>query len=140
MKNLRLLSVVLLICAFSSAHLSAEIRRLCKVYYETESGWDGGYTMEVTFVTGSELNRDTRSFNYSAFSNYCLVWFDKGEVAILKIDTFLIRSGEEFQRGDFKNLFLLRSEIECTQVNSAEERNWKIQAKEFIQFIDPSEN
>lgn len=140
MKTLKLSLVMLLLGICSSAQLSAEVRRLCKVYYETEEGWSSGYTMEVSFVTGTELNRATRSYDYSPFSNYCLVWFDRGEVVILRIESFLVRSNDEFERSDFKNLFLIHSDIECTQVNGPEERNWRIRARDVIQYVDPREN
>jgi hypothetical protein len=139
MKELRSILFILLISVLLTASSYAETRRLCKVYYETENGWSQGYTMEVSFLTGYELNNATRSYSYSMFSNYCLIWFGKGEVAILKINATLFRSGNEFERDDFLNLFLLQSEIRCVQVNSEDERNWKIKAKEFINFIDPRE-
>ena len=123
---------------FASSSL-AEIRRLCKVQYETESGLSSSYTMEITFITGFELNQATNSFSYEPYSNYCLIWFAKGEVAILKINMVLMRSSNEFQRRDFRNLFLFQTAAQCTQINSDNEREWTITAKEFLNWIDARE-
>src|SRR3990172_12901632 len=98
--------LVLLFCLLSN-DASAGLRRLCKVYYETRDGWSTGYVTEVTFVTGYELNETTNSYSYQSFSNYCLIWFDQGEVAILRINSFLIRSSDNFTRSDFQGLFMI---------------------------------
>ena len=82
--------------------LNAEIRRICKVKYETEYGWSKEYKVEVTFMTGRELNSATSTFKYNSFSKYCLIWFGKDEVAILEIKAFLSSVGDEFDREAFK--------------------------------------
>jgi hypothetical protein len=123
-----------------SSETFAGIKRICKVKYETDYGWSKEYKVEVTFMTGKELNKATSSFQYSSFSNYCLIWFDNDEVAILEIKTFLMSVGDEFDRDDFINAFQITSDISCTQVNNESKTKWKIIAKEFISFIDPIEN
>ena len=138
--SLLLLSIIFSLIFIHPIECKSEVRRICKVAYQTEDGWSKEYTMEVSFATGKELNDATQSFNYSTYSNYCLIWFDQGEVAILKLDAFLIRSGDKFADEDFRNLFSFRKEIECQQINSESERHWNIKAKDFIQFIDPRDN
>jgi len=129
---------LLAILLFTSSSFG-EIHRLCKVSYQTESGMSNGYTMEVTFISGFELNQATNSFSYEPYSNYCLLWFAQGEVAILKIGSFVLRNGNEFGHQDFRNLFLLRNDIDCEQVNSKEPRIWTVTAREFINWIDARE-
>ncbi len=120
--------------------LNAEIRRICKVKYETEYGWSKEYKVEVTFMTGRELNSATSTFKYNSFSKYCLIWFDKDEVAILEIKAFLSSVGDEFDREAFQNAFSINSEIPCTQINNEANTKWKVIAKEYFNFIDPREN
>jgi hypothetical protein len=126
--------VLLIIFPFT---LQAYISRICKVSYETRDGWSSEYLMEVNFLTGRELNKATKSFDYSSFSNYVLLWFDEGEVAILELDDFLIGVGEEFDNEDFQRLFQFQTTADFKQVNSLYERKWRIRAKDFITFIDP---
>jgi hypothetical protein len=140
MKNIMRILIFILILQIVPLALNAEVRRLCKVSYETEDAWSDEYTVEVTFVTGRELNKAARSFNYSAYSNYCLIWFAQNEVAILEIDAVVFGVGSEFVSGDFRRLFRLSTEIECKQINGSSERQWRIKAKEYLRFIDPREN
>lgn len=131
--------LILVLCISSFASI-AEVRRICKVQYQTEDGWSKEYTVEVTFITGRELNAATKSYNYSSYSNYCLIWFDKGQVAILEITDFLSSVGEDFDPEDFRNTFNFRTQIDCKQTNSEEKRKWRIIAKTLLGFIDPREN
>jgi hypothetical protein len=66
---------------------TASRERLC-VKYMTQTGWSGGYSVEATVIKGSELNRATKTFNYEAFSTYVVVFWDKGEASVLKLDYF----------------------------------------------------
>ena len=123
-----------------SVYASADIRRLCKVKYETQDGWSKEYTVEVQFLTGSELIKKTDSYKYSSFKNYCLIWFDKDEVAILEITTFLLSVGDEFDHEDFLAAFDLKYSIDCKQANDEKGRKWEVKARELLNFIDPREN
>jgi len=117
----------------------AAVRRLCKVSYQTQYGWSSEHTMEVAFVTGMELNEAMHSFRFAGFSTYALLWFDPGEVAILKLAGFFIRSGDTFTAEDFRNLYYIKSTANFTQVNANYSRQWRIKAKDYISFIDPRE-
>lgn len=136
MKKL-LLIFLLLSITFSSY---SNIRRICNVQYKTEDGWSKYYKMEVQFVTGSELNKMTTSYKYSTYLNYCLLWFEKGEVAILEITDYLSDVGEYFERNAFRSAFSFRRQLSCKQVNAEQKREWRIEAKNMIEFIDPIEN
>jgi len=112
-------------------------RRICAVSYATQSGWSDPVKTEVTFMTGQELNKATHTFNFIAFDKFALVWFAQGEVAILKFNDLVFLSGMEFTALDFVNAFQVFSEKTFTQVNTQYSRDWKIEAKEFFNWIDP---
>ena len=128
-----LVSVVL----FASGVADAAVRRICKVSHETTTGWSQEYTLEVTFMAGQELNKATRSYQFSDFENYALIWFNKDQVAILKIEGVIFRFGSEFTPADFIEAFQIISEKEATQVNAPKSRKWKIEAKDPFFWIDP---
>jgi hypothetical protein len=128
-----------LLALFLSLDGKSEVRRFCTVKYQTESGWSKEYTTEVTFITGRELNKASHSNNYNNYSYYCLVWFDKGAVAVLEIKDYLLSIGEEFNSEDFRTAFYLEKAMECEQFNSKSKRLWKIEAKKSSRFIDPRE-
>jgi hypothetical protein len=140
MESFMRILVFILILQIIPLALNAEVRRLCKVSYETEDGWSDEHIVEVTFSSGRELNKATKSFNYSPYSNYCLIWFAQNEVAILEIDAVVFGVGSEFESDDFRKLFRLSTEIECKQINGSSEKQWRIKAKDYFRFIDPREN
>jgi len=139
MKKKTLVFLMLVVLSLITIGSEAAIRRYCMVKYETEDGWSKTYTVEVTFMTGFELNNVTHSFNYGTYDKYCLIWWDKGEVAILKIKDYLI-VGSEFTRDDFRNAFSFRSSLNCEQVNDEDATKWQIIGKNYLQFVDPREN
>ncbi|MDC7228386.1 MAG: hypothetical protein PQJ61_16605 [Spirochaetales bacterium] len=116
--------IVLLVC--STQILEASVQRLVKVSYQTRTGYSDEYAMEVTFLTGQELNKATNSFNYGMFDSYALIRFNANEVAILKFDSTIIGVGSEFDAADFKNAFQIIRERTATQINSQPKRKWKI--------------
>lgn len=133
MKIISILAALITLTQF----IDASVKRIVKVSYETQYGYSNEYKMEVTFITGRELNKATNSYNYDMFDNYALIWFSEGEVAILKIDDIIIGVGQKFDANDFKRAFQIISEKSATQVNSQTKRKWKLEAKDIIRWIDP---
>lgn len=117
----------------------AAVRRLVEVSYERSSGRSDGEVMEVTFMTGKELNKATKSYDYQQFSNYALLWFGEGEVALVEISTFLVGVGEEFDAEDFRKLFRFGMTVDGKQVNSERPRQWYFEGKKSGRWIDPRE-
>jgi hypothetical protein len=120
----------------------AVVRRVCKVQYATSYGWSQEYTMEVTYMTGAELNNATHSYTYDPYKKFCLLWFSNGGVAINQIEDYFL-CGPEFDDDAFRNLFFLRSNIRCKQINSTEDEApiWKITGKTLMgDFVDPRDN
>jgi len=101
MRNFVIISMLLLI-SFNSF---SAVKRICKVKYQTEDGWSKEYTMEVEFITGSELNEATHTYKYQSYSKYCCIWFSDGGVAIVEITDYISISGQTFEDEDFKNAF-----------------------------------
>ncbi|HXC03376.1 MAG TPA: hypothetical protein VNZ86_01415 [Bacteroidia bacterium] len=57
--------------------------------YLTQEGWSKKYTVNVTFVSGTELNEATNSFNYFAYSDYAVIFWSEGQATVIKISTYL---------------------------------------------------
>lgn len=70
----------------------AEFTKPCKVKYQHANGsFSQGYSLNVTFATGNELQKATGDWtSYNLFSNYAVIWFGKGECAIVKIGQMCI--------------------------------------------------
>lgn len=141
MKNIIALFISILLINTSTY---SEVKRICKVKYETEDGWSKEYTMEVEFVTGFELNKKTQSFNYNSYSKYCCIWFSDGGVAIIEIDDYisLQNSDNEFDDDTFKSTFSYKYSITGKQVNGDKDTKtkWEIDGRDYRGYIDPRDN
>lgn len=87
MKNIILIFFFLFIF-YNSA--DARYRQTCVVKYMTQEGWSRKYTVDVTFISGTELNEATNSFKYSAFSVYAVIFWGEGQASVIQISTFLV--------------------------------------------------
>jgi hypothetical protein len=85
MKKIILLSILLL---FVQSNLFAKYVQTCKVKYETQQGWSDYYTVDVTFLSGTELNNATNSYNYSSYSTYAVVFWGEGKASIIEIESY----------------------------------------------------
>ncbi len=54
---------------------SAQCQRAANVKYQQQNGWSKKYNVNVSFMSGSQLNKATNSFNFSSFNNYALVFW-----------------------------------------------------------------
>lgn len=73
------------ICTFVSVSSAADREVIC-AKYETQQGWSQGYKVEATILKGTELNQATKTFDYSAFSTYVVIFWDKDEASIIELD------------------------------------------------------
>ncbi len=88
MKSTKVIFLLLVMfCINSLAY--GEYRQVCKAKYMRQSGWSEYYTVEVNFLTGSELNKATQSFDYDGFATYGVIFWDEGEASVIKISSFL---------------------------------------------------
>ena len=74
----------------STNFLYSKCRRIAEVKYQTESGWSKKYQIEVTFISGSELNDATNSYKFSSSSNYVVIFWEEGKATIIKLSTSLL--------------------------------------------------
>jgi hypothetical protein len=84
-KVLLTISFLLILCT----SIFAKYTQTCQVKYSTTNGWSKKYTVEVNFLTGSELNTATNSFNYSSYSTYAAIFWGEGKATIIKLSSYL---------------------------------------------------
>ena len=131
------MSIFCFLMLLSVQFASATASFTCDVQYKTGYSWSTEYTMELDFMTGSELNRAANTYSFDSFELYALIWFGEGEVAILEHDGMAIIGGTSFDTAAFKRVFQVFGSQEFTQVNDDYARNWKVTCKKFGRFVDP---
>ena len=83
-----ILIILISICLFGISN--AKHTKQCKVKYKVEYGWSKTYTVDVTFLTGSELNSATGTYNYSSYSVYAVIFWAQNEATVIKIRNILL--------------------------------------------------
>lgn len=64
---------------------SAKCTTVAKVKYEANYGWSKLYTVDVTFMSGSELNSTTSTFNYSPYNVYAIIFWNNDQATVIKL-------------------------------------------------------
>jgi hypothetical protein len=80
--------ITILTIFFLCSAAEAKYTQTCKVKFKKNYDWSDYYTVEVTFMSGMELNRATKSFDYDGFSTYAIIFWDKDEATVIKISSF----------------------------------------------------
>ena len=62
-------SIVFLVLFFIAIRVNAKYIQTCIVKYKTEEGWSKQYEVNVTFLSGSELNDAIESYKYVYYSD-----------------------------------------------------------------------
>lgn len=109
-------------------NLFAAWQATCGVSYETQSGYSSDYSMAVTFLTGRELNKATKTFDYDYFAVYAAIWFREGEVALVRLDHVFFGVGEIFDEEDFIRSFRIITSVEGKDQQG---KHWRIKTKKF---------
>jgi hypothetical protein len=117
-----ILAIVLFVL-FSSIS-QAKYTQTCKVKYKKNYGWSEYYTVDVNFMSGTELNRATRSYSYDSFSTYAVIFWDKDEVTMVKISSYLSCGNEVSQR-------CISNAITSLEGEDQQGRGWEICTKSF---------
>lgn len=88
----RLFFTLLLISSLLvSAHsVQAKYRKECIVRYATQNGWSKAYQVEVTFLTGFELNEATGRMSYSIYNVYAIIFWGEGKATVIKLKDTLV--------------------------------------------------
>lgn len=97
-RGLSLIAVSLCVGSlFLSTTAHAKYVQTSKVRYAVEYGKSKWYDVDVTFMTGQELNDVTSSFRYQAFGAYAVIFWGKGQAAVIKLSGFY-PCGAEFEK------------------------------------------
>lgn len=78
---------LLLILGSHTAH-AYEVKNVCAKYM-TNYRWSQAYQVQTQIYTGQELNQATGNpyfGNYDMFSHYAVIWWDKGQASVIKLD------------------------------------------------------
>jgi len=79
---------LLLILFFTSTDVFAKYTQTCVVNYMTQNGWSKNYTVDVSFMTGTELNEATNSYNYSSYSTYAIIFWGEDKASVIKLSSY----------------------------------------------------
>lgn len=85
-----------------SFNANAKYRQVCNAQYMTQNGWSKIYQVEVTFMTGYEMNTATNSYRYNTSSVYATIFWGEGQASVIKLSSFLI-CGLETDRSCIQN-------------------------------------
>lgn len=79
------LFVIALLATIAGEANSADRETVC-AKYRTKGGWSDGYKVEASILKGHELNQATRTFNYTSFSTYVVIFWDKEQASVIEMD------------------------------------------------------
>ncbi len=91
MKIILFLSTIILLLI---TNVEAKYIQTCSAKYMTEDGWSKKYTVEITFISGSELNDATSSYKYSSYSVYAVIFWGEGQASVIKLSGYFSCSTE----------------------------------------------
>lgn len=95
------LLVTLLIAVFAIPPGHAAEKEVVCAKYRTDYGWSKGYKVDATILNGSELNSETKTFNYNNLSTYVVIFWEKDRASIIKMGfpylTIIGQEGEDQQ-------------------------------------------
>lgn len=98
-------SIFLLVVSFLlSFNAEAKYTQTCVARYMTKDGWSKKYTVDVTFMSGYELNEATSSYKYSTYSVYALIFWGKGQATIIKTSNYF-SCGNEVDKNCITNTY-----------------------------------
>lgn len=81
-------SILVFLLAIVWANANAKYRQVCLAQYETEYGWSKQYQVEVTFMTGNELNIATGRYSYTPYSVYAIIFWGEGQATVIKMSNY----------------------------------------------------
>lgn len=70
--------------AIASAAAGATQQLACAVYLNTNTA----YKVEITLISGSELNQATGSLSYNVLATYAVVFWADGQATVIELDMF----------------------------------------------------
>src|SRR5271154_6664922 len=85
---------LLIFFIFFIANCQARYRQTCTVKYFNEDGTSKKYNVDVTFVTGFELNQSTNTYNYDSYSVYGVIFWAKDQATVIKLTSYTTCANE----------------------------------------------
>jgi hypothetical protein len=98
MKSFRISLLLLFFSVCLIQPLLAKYTQTCKVKYKANYGWSDYYTVDVNFLSGYELNKATKSWDYSSYSTYAVVFWGDGEASVIELSSYTGCGREVTQR------------------------------------------
>ena len=83
---LALLTVVFLMIPFKG---SSECKKVVKAKYQEETGWSQFQKVEMSFMSGQELNRRRGKFEYDSRSVYAVIFWKRDQGTVIDLNTSL---------------------------------------------------
>lgn len=67
-----------------------EVKKVC-AKYQTNYTWSQSYQVQTQIYSGQELNQATGNpfGQYDMFSHYAVIWWDKGQASIIKLNFYI---------------------------------------------------
>jgi hypothetical protein len=56
-----------------------------KAKYRKDYGWSQYYSVEISFLSGHELNQATKTYDYDSYSVYAVIFWGEGEATVIKV-------------------------------------------------------
>ena len=93
---MKLFPVISLCAAILPSSAEARYTTSASARYTTKEGQSSWAQTNVSFLTGMELNKLTSSLNYDSLKSYATIFFQNGNIAVIKIEEPIIFCGMEF--------------------------------------------
>jgi hypothetical protein len=122
-----------------AAAVEPGVSRVCRVSRNAGVAWSEEVTQEVTFVSGSELNRAFKTSDFDRTATYAVLQISSAEVAVLRLDDGYAARGLKFSPVDFRQLFAAAESAPFIQLNSRDRQEWRIRARSGRRFFDSRE-
>jgi hypothetical protein len=122
--HFKLFFLTILASFYFVQYTHAKYVQTCKVKYAASYGWSKYYTVDVTFMTGSELNKATSSLSYSSFSTYAIIFWGQNEATVIKL-TNILGCGYETKQSCISN------HVMNLNGSDQEVKSWEVCTKQY---------
>jgi hypothetical protein len=137
---MRLQRTVLATVALSLATVPASAavkRRVSLVYVKDGGGYAKGGVRVLTFASGWELNKETKTDRFEAGSVYASIPDAPGGAVVMQIRGLTTDPEGEFDAQDFREAFTHSPTLLGTQLLPTPGREWMLAAKLDKGWLDP---
>lgn len=93
-----LIALLAIALGLTSASVGARYSEEARVRYVTSDGPSKWYTVEVNFLTGSELNKATRTQDYDFLEDYAIIFWGEDQASVILIEEPFMMCSVEFRK------------------------------------------